>query len=486
MKGLRVALLLALIAGSSLVLLPATPTQAAGTFTYPGPWPCDWTLYQCVQNVPAGSTVRLALDEIDQSVSIDKSITLKPAPGHDGVIGGGSTTRSIHMNLSGSTKVVLDGLKLRNAGIRIDVNSGSHSVRVLNSDIITTSGGIDVSSWGSANVELTNNRIDSQRYGIRIGTNMSGGSSSFLVQRNVISSTTPNSSYGGIELGFSGGGQSSAVVTSNVVYSVAGCNCGGASGMYVYSSGTVDAEARVVNNTIDDSRGPGLSVSPPSGTAKMFLGIRNNSISNSAGVGVAVFLQSPDPDLQLQHDHNNLFGNDSPTQWGGYGSSGPEHTQNPQYVNAGSHNYRPQSGSILRNNGAPSTAVISTRDVAGNGRVNEAIADIGAYEYGSTPACTVFGTAGDDAILYGSIYKDIICGLGGDDNLIGLESKDVLKGGPGNDKLDAGGGPDYLRGEGGADELLAQDGIQGNDRLDGGSGGDTCTADPKDSKKNCP
>lgn len=109
--------------------------------------------------------------------------------------------------------------------------------------------------------------------------------------------------------------------------------------------------------------------------------------------------------------------------------------------------------------------------------------------------CTVVGTPGDDEIL-ATAFPDKLCGLGGNDKIIGLDAatgddiilggagddtlqglrgSDKIFGGPGNDKLTGGAGNDVLRGGPGADTLIGGD---GTDRLDGGSGSDDCTGGP--------
>ncbi|MBA2693214.1 MAG: hypothetical protein H0U65_12105 [Rubrobacter sp.] len=113
---------------------------------------------------------------------------------------------------------------------------------------------------------------------------------------------------------------------------------------------------------------------------------------------------------------------------------------------------------------------------------------------GNPNACTIIGTPGND-ILRGTPRRDVICGLGGNDILKGLGGNDILRGGRGNDILYGGGGndvlvggpgKDILKGEGGRDRLNARDGVRSNDIANGGPGRDSCAADPRDIRKNCP
>jgi Ca2+-binding RTX toxin-like protein len=57
------------------------------------------------------------------------------------------------------------------------------------------------------------------------------------------------------------------------------------------------------------------------------------------------------------------------------------------------------------------------------------------------PACTIFGTPGDDVIA-GTAGDDVICGLEGNDRIDGGPGNDVLNGGPGDDTLSGGDGQD--------------------------------------------
>lgn len=125
--------------------------------------------------------------------------------------------------------------------------------------------------------------------------------------------------------------------------------------------------------------------------------------------------------------------------------------------------------------------------------------------------CTIVGTPGDDT-LAGTDGDDTICGLGGDDTIsagdgadtvLGGDDNDTIKGQMGNDTLEGEAGDDTVRGNRGADEVTGGDGadtlegnrgddtldgvdgVEGNDALNGGRGSDSCTADPRDTIRNC-
>lgn len=96
------------------------------------------------------------------------------------------------------------------------------------------------------------------------------------------------------------------------------------------------------------------------------------------------------------------------------------------------------------------------------------------------------GTDENDTIS-GSITRDSLMGLGGDDFIVGLESRwsffpddgDIIGGGEGNDTLYGNGGDDTIAGDGGND--LAYGG-QGNDSIDGHEGDDFIWGDRGDDR----
>jgi Bacterial Ig domain/Cadherin domain/RTX calcium-binding nonapeptide repeat (4 copies) len=84
------------------------------------------------------------------------------------------------------------------------------------------------------------------------------------------------------------------------------------------------------------------------------------------------------------------------------------------------------------------------------------------------PACSVFGTDGDDRIV-GTAGADVICARAGDDVVRGAGGNDVMFGGSGGDRLYGGRGDDRVYGSDGDDELS---GGRGDDFLQGAGGSD--------------
>jgi Ca2+-binding RTX toxin-like protein len=101
------------------------------------------------------------------------------------------------------------------------------------------------------------------------------------------------------------------------------------------------------------------------------------------------------------------------------------------------------------------------------------------------PACTINGTTGDDVGLNGGPGNEVICGLGGNDEINASGGNDVVVGAEGNDTIKRGGGRDRVFGGFGDDVLSVKDGVRRNDVVDGGEGTDMCKSDCGDRKVSC-
>lgn len=75
--------------------------------------------------------------------------------------------------------------------------------------------------------------------------------------------------------------------------------------------------------------------------------------------------------------------------------------------------------------------------------------------------------------------KDVMQGLGGDDDFMALTDADLICGGPGADTIMSGSGDDTAYGGSEADDV---NGDEGNDRLFGESGNDTLNGGPGDDR----
>jgi Ca2+-binding RTX toxin-like protein len=86
----------------------------------------------------------------------------------------------------------------------------------------------------------------------------------------------------------------------------------------------------------------------------------------------------------------------------------------------------------------------------------------------------IIGTSGDDLALLGTVGKDKIVALEGNDVVNAGDGKDKVWGGDGNDQLNGQGGSDKIWG-GAGDDMLS--GGAGNDRIWGGDGNDIIYGD---------
>jgi Ca2+-binding RTX toxin-like protein len=298
-------------------------------------------------------------------------------------------------------------------------------------------------------------------------------------------------------------------IYSNLVYGVAGCNCGGAAGIEI-SGDAADGTVNVVGNTSDDAQfaSSGLEVNdgdPGSLTVNIF----DNIISN-ASEAVVDLPSIADPGLTITHDFNDAYDPGDPADYGDYPPGPNSDAEDPLFVNAAAADYRLQSGSPQKQQGlvCPPGGQSAT-DLAGNDRVERvlgqgAFVTPGAFGFASSPpegSLFLGSELADD--LDGGAVSEVFCTYGGDDTVTGGGGGDVVFGGLGGDEVGGDAGDDYIYGEAGQDVIdggtgsdylsggddfdviEAHDGIEGNDVLDGGGGVDSCNPDPSDLFTNC-
>lgn len=90
-----------------------------------------------------------------------------------------------------------------------------------------------------------------------------------------------------------------------------------------------------------------------------------------------------------------------------------------------------------------------------------------------TQVFQLIGTQGND-LLTGSLFRNDVQGLGGNDLITTFGGDDLISGGEGNDQINAGGGQNWVRGEGGNDLIT----LRGNfNFVSGGAGIDRITGE---------
>lgn len=101
---------------------------------------------------------------------------------------------------------------------------------------------------------------------------------------------------------------------------------------------------------------------------------------------------------------------------------------------------------------------------------SQSIFDVQPY---STELFYLTGTEGND-LLNGSLFRNVVQGLGGNDQITTYGGDDLVWGGEGSDQINTGSGSDYLFGDGGNDVIVVKN---GRDIVFGGTGSDRITTE---------
>lgn len=520
MHGVRLGAGLTGLLTSALIAGPGAADAA--TQRYPDAAPCNGTLQRCIDQSPDRTRILIAKN-VKEDLKIRHSISLQPAAGSDPVIGSNTDQWLLEIKTQGvqQLKAKLRRLEFRNVEIEVRLTRGSgHRIVVQGSSIDNPLGesngvtGLDLEAQRPARMRIRDNEIATKGSPIDLFAAPEDGPLEVEITNNRLTSADqpagvePNLSNSGMELYVGGTARAEVDVYSNLVYGVAGCNCGGASGVEIEGN-AADGAVNFVGNTVDDSQysAEGLDVNdddPGSLTVNLF----DNIISNASDD--VIDLPDADPGLDIVHDYNDAYDPGDPPDFNGYPAGPHSDQEDPLYVDAAAGDYRLQGVSPQAAQGivCPPGGQ-SAKDLAGNDRVERlpgmgAFVTPGAFGFAPGPPEGLFLLGTDEAeTLDGGGGSDVICAYGGDDTANGKGGDDVIAGGAGADVITDGSGDDYLYGEAGQDditagagddylsggddfdELEAHDGIDGNDYLDGGGGVDSCNPDPGDLFTNC-
>jgi hypothetical protein len=479
-----------------LAVVKSPPTEAA-FLKFPGSTGCNTTLQRCIDNAPAGSTIRIDRNKpIQQNISIEKSITLKPAAGKEPVIAPPSDDGfDVEDRPSRGIRVRLLALEIKGTEVNVFLQNGGSIFEMSRSRIlhkIPSNGvsAISVSPDAGSEVILKHNFFRTTGHGVDGDSDPEGKTSRLTILGNVITTGLPEESNSGFELESGGQGKFIVDAHSNVIYGVTGCNCGGASGVDIEPSGETDMVVNLVNNTVDDIQtGDGIEVDEPGLGGSLKVRLFNNAVTRAEDDGVN--LPNDNPDLEVVHDYNLYWDSTDGNDFGDYPSGGHDIEQDPAFADQDGGDYRPSGTSPLINGGLVcNPGGLLRRDADSHVRflnrpsVGPTV-DIGAYEAGSISPPPGKMVLAKNGVGVGSPGADVICGTEAADTLKGKAGRDWIEGAEENDELRAGGGPDYISGQDGNDDLHAVDGVSGNDVVDGGGGTNTCEADNGDDVQNC-
>jgi Ca2+-binding RTX toxin-like protein len=503
--GVVMALLLAQL------VMPHQVSASSKVLKYPGAAPCAMTLQACITGAAAGDTIEIVTNTpIDESLTINKSLTLTAGHGSHPVIGAPSTASAVVVavedNAGSRVAVTMSHLHLREAllNVSFEAKSGdrftfAHSTLEHHIDSNNETG-IDVTTDQTGAIErVVDDVIKTTGQPIELNADLPGAGSTqhLFVTGNTLTRSVKKDAYHGITLSLYGTGGSTVDIYSNVIHHMMGCFCGGGGAIDVSTSDSDQAVVNIVGNTIDHTQdgAPGIEIYTPTPTAKLTANIFDNIITNSDG-GAYLF-PAASASLKINNGYNDLFGEGPPPVFGGYAKGPKTISKPPGYVNPGKANYRLKPRSAVLDKGEICTpGGLSRSDAAGRFRITGHSLDLGAYELGAgavPKGSNIFGTNGPNK-LTGTSSSDIICGFGGADTIRAGRGADLVFGGNGNDRIfgDSGNdqlfgdrGHDLLVGGPGSDYLNARDG-HGGDRVEGGSGHDRCVVDRGDHVSSCP
>ena len=509
-----------------VALSVAVPSSAeAGAQRYPGKAPCDAKLQRCIDKSPKGTKIRIAKNgAIKEELKIKKSVSLQPAGGFSPVIGSGSDERDLIVEQAGSRKlkVTLAGIEFRNVQIIVNLEEGGSGHRfvlqdsTLDNPLGTSNGvsGVDVSALKPGRIAILNNELATKGSPINIEAEPASGELDVTIANNrVTTSDVPagvdtNDSATGIDVDVGGAGQADVDIYSNLVYGVAGCNCGGAAGVDI-GGDSANGTVNVVGNTIDDAQfaSSGLEVGdddPGSLTVNIF----DNIISNASQD--VVDFPDADPGLTITHDYNDVYDPGDPPDYDDYPPGPYTDAEDPLFVDAAGADYHLQSGSPQKQQGlvCPPGGQSAT-DLDGNDRVERipgqgAVITPGAFGFSRPRRRGLFSSA-QSLRTTSTVEQQAKCfartpamtslraagvATSCPEDWAETRSEEtrgttIIYGEAGQDEIDGGIGSDYLSGGDDFDVIEAHDGVEGNDVLDGGGGVDSCNPDPSDLFTNC-
>lgn len=402
----------------------------AATLTYPGAAPCNTTLQACITGAASGDTIEIATnDRIDETLTVDKTLTLTSFAGFTGLIGSDNELLPNEITVenpgSGITiDVLFSNLNFDNGEIYVSFSGDNDHRFTLQDSILydnkdhNNDSALDINVRVNSTVVIERNQITSAGPGINVsGSFALGYSASVSLINNEITGANPGYSYQGIQIRNDGFGDLSVDVLSNLIYSVGGCYCGSNSGLDIYNNSTGDLLVNVLNNTIWDvqAAGVGLYVNNPSGGTNT-INFYNNTISGGSGYGI--YLPAVTASLILNNSNNNFFGNVDGEFWNGYTPGAGNVSVDPGFQDAEGGDFRLADDSALIDAGTSDIngATFSDDDIFGNTRVIGDSVDIGAAEANTDLGVSMTSSATSLEVGGSVIYFITVSNVGADDS----------------------------------------------------------------------
>lgn len=242
--------------------------------------PCFSTIQDGITNVAENGTVNVSAGIYDESITIDKSMTLR-GPGINAIEPAtisysGCDTRIVTIK---ANNVTVEGLILEDAGSNcfpvIQINPGISGVVIQNNEISFGFRGVTLTP-GANNNQIINNIIHDNDVGVRIGG----------ATDNIISGNNISNNFYGIELTEAGGGGGLGVDPSgNVSNNLIEQNNIFENGYGIYGSSTIFfSELNIFNNTISNNFITGVYFEGVSNSG--ILTIDSNEIASNSESGI--------------------------------------------------------------------------------------------------------------------------------------------------------------------------------------------------------
>jgi hypothetical protein len=427
----RFGLTVALLAGFS-----GRPAAAA-TLTWPGVAPCATTLQACITGAGSTDIVEVASNgPIVENLTIDKSLTLRPAAGFSPVIDGFQFLQST----ATAATIAVDGLTFAGR-LRAAPGTADLTLNLTNTPVNTTGSfgvAIDISSgtfppYGNVHsvvegntVNVTGGGVGDQCSGIGVGLIFDSGASTARVANNVVN--VIGCGQGDAIHVLNGPGETlTADVIGNVV-DATNTNAGIMLRNFLQTADSV-LVVRAINNVVsgqlNEAGAPGAIVVSADGFEHIDATIVNNTLAYN-DIGLLVSARTDlgasidgvvannvvafgrfaiEPTVTVTEHHNLIF--PDPSDEEPFVPGPGTIIADPLFVSASDFHLSGSSPAINHGDNAAVPGDIAT-DVEGNPRIQLAVVDMGAYE-AATANVLVIPTLGH----WGLLASGVALGLAG-------------------------------------------------------------------------